>query len=192
MISDIASGAILVGLSSRVWSLSPCFSIQSNDEDLYRPMDRRDAGLAHVRCLCQFPMAPAPNGFYGYNALQQLACFAMVFIFGPLSILTGIAMSPALANRNHVPERKDHQFIVIIGSLLSDFTPSCFQSVSSRSPITMHLCTECFCLTRPDFEVLNGDVWFLCLKTRVPNCTSRSSRLDSCEHFSTDGRGCSG
>ena len=46
-----------------------------------------------------FHLPPEPNGFYGYNALQQLAYFAVVFIFGPLSILTGIAMSPALANR---------------------------------------------------------------------------------------------
>jgi DMSO/TMAO reductase YedYZ molybdopterin-dependent catalytic subunit/thiosulfate reductase cytochrome b subunit len=46
-----------------------------------------------------FQLPPEPNGFYGYNALQQLAYFAVVFIFGPLSILTGIAMSPALANR---------------------------------------------------------------------------------------------
>jgi methionine sulfoxide reductase catalytic subunit len=46
-----------------------------------------------------FHLPPEPNGFYGYNALQQLAYFAVVFVFGPLSILTGVAMSPALANR---------------------------------------------------------------------------------------------
>ena len=46
-----------------------------------------------------FHLPPEPNGFYEYNALQQLAYFAVVFVFGPLSILTGIAMSPALANR---------------------------------------------------------------------------------------------
>jgi hypothetical protein len=46
-----------------------------------------------------FHLPPEPNGFYGYNALQQLAYFAVVFVCGPLSILTGIAMSPALANR---------------------------------------------------------------------------------------------
>ncbi len=44
-------------------------------------------------------LPPEPNGFYGYNALQQLAYFAVVLVFGPLSILTGIAMSPALVNR---------------------------------------------------------------------------------------------
>jgi sulfoxide reductase catalytic subunit YedY len=46
-----------------------------------------------------FHLPPEPNGFYGYNALQQLAYFFVVFACGPLSILTGIAMSPALANR---------------------------------------------------------------------------------------------
>ena len=46
-----------------------------------------------------FHFPPEPNGFYGYNALQQLVYFAMVFVFGPLSILTGISMSPALVNR---------------------------------------------------------------------------------------------
>lgn len=47
----------------------------------------------------RFP--PEPNGFYGYNALQQLTYFAMVFVMGPLSILTGLGMSPALVN--HFP-----------------------------------------------------------------------------------------
>ena len=46
-----------------------------------------------------FHFPPEPNGFYGYNALQQLAYFATVFVMAPLSILTGIAMSPALVNR---------------------------------------------------------------------------------------------
>ena len=39
------------------------------------------------------------NGFYGYNALQQVAYFSVVFLFGPMAILTGIAMSPAAVNR---------------------------------------------------------------------------------------------
>ena len=43
-------------------------------------------------------MPPEPNGFFGYNALQQIAYFAVVLIFGPLAILTGIAMSPAVVN----------------------------------------------------------------------------------------------
>jgi hypothetical protein len=46
-----------------------------------------------------FHMPPEPDGFYGYNALQQLAYFATIFIMAPLSILTGLAMSPALVNR---------------------------------------------------------------------------------------------
>ncbi|HET9741376.1 MAG TPA: molybdopterin-dependent oxidoreductase [Terriglobales bacterium] len=46
-----------------------------------------------------FHLPPEPNGFYGYNALQQLAYFSAVFVFGPLAIATGIAMSPAVVNR---------------------------------------------------------------------------------------------
>ena len=42
---------------------------------------------------------PEPNGFYGYNALQQLAYFAAIFLFAPLSILKRAAMSPAMVNR---------------------------------------------------------------------------------------------
>ncbi|HEX7961692.1 MAG TPA: molybdopterin-dependent oxidoreductase [Terriglobales bacterium] len=44
-------------------------------------------------------LPPEPNGFYGYNALQQIAYFTVVFVFGPLAIATGIAMSPAVVNR---------------------------------------------------------------------------------------------
>jgi methionine sulfoxide reductase catalytic subunit len=43
-----------------------------------------------------FPIEP--DGYYAYNALQQLAYFVVVFIMAPLSILTGIAMSPAIDN----------------------------------------------------------------------------------------------
>ena len=46
-----------------------------------------------------FHLPPEPNGFYGYNALQQIAYFSVVFVFGPMAILTGIAMSPAVVNR---------------------------------------------------------------------------------------------
>jgi len=46
-----------------------------------------------------FHLLPEPNGFYGYNALQQIAYFTVVFVFGPLAIMTGIAMSPAVVNR---------------------------------------------------------------------------------------------
>ncbi|MEO5815192.1 MAG: molybdopterin-dependent oxidoreductase [Gemmatimonadaceae bacterium] len=40
-----------------------------------------------------------PNGFFGYNALQQVAYFSVFFVFGLVAILTGIAMSPAVVNR---------------------------------------------------------------------------------------------
>jgi DMSO/TMAO reductase YedYZ molybdopterin-dependent catalytic subunit/thiosulfate reductase cytochrome b subunit len=46
-----------------------------------------------------FHLPPEPNGFYAYNALQQIAYFLVVFVFGPLAILTGLAMSPAVVNR---------------------------------------------------------------------------------------------
>ncbi|MEO6788464.1 MAG: cytochrome b/b6 domain-containing protein, partial [Chthoniobacteraceae bacterium] len=46
-----------------------------------------------------FHLPPEPNGFYAYNALQQIAYFVVVYVFGPLAILTGIAMSPAVVNR---------------------------------------------------------------------------------------------
>ena len=46
-----------------------------------------------------FHLPPEPNGFYGYNALQQIAYFAVFLVFGPVAILTGVAMSPAVVNR---------------------------------------------------------------------------------------------
>ena len=46
-----------------------------------------------------FHLPPELNGYYGYNALQQIVYFAFVLVFGPLAILTGIAMSPAAVNR---------------------------------------------------------------------------------------------
>jgi len=39
-----------------------------------------------------------PSGFFRYDALQQLTYFSVIFILGPLAILTGLAMSPALDN----------------------------------------------------------------------------------------------
>lgn len=44
-------------------------------------------------------LPPEPDPLYGYNALQQLAYFVVVFIMAPLSILTGMAMSPSVDNR---------------------------------------------------------------------------------------------
>jgi methionine sulfoxide reductase catalytic subunit len=46
-----------------------------------------------------FHLPPEPNGFYHYNALQQLSYFAVVFGLAPLAIVTGPSMSPAFTNR---------------------------------------------------------------------------------------------
>ncbi len=46
-----------------------------------------------------FNMPVEPNGFYHFNALQQLSYFAVVFVMAPLAMLTGIAMSPAIDSR---------------------------------------------------------------------------------------------
>jgi methionine sulfoxide reductase catalytic subunit len=46
-----------------------------------------------------FHMPQEPNGFYRYNALQQLSYFMVVFVLAPLAILSGPSMSPALTNR---------------------------------------------------------------------------------------------
>jgi methionine sulfoxide reductase catalytic subunit len=35
---------------------------------------------------------PEPNGFYAYNALQQIAYFFVVFIFAPITIVAGAAI----------------------------------------------------------------------------------------------------
>src|SRR5208283_2698183 len=45
-----------------------------------------------------FHLPAEPNGFYCYNALQQIAHFTVVFVFGPITSLRGIAMSPAVVN----------------------------------------------------------------------------------------------
>lgn len=50
-------------------------------------------------CYATFHLPPEPNGFFAYNALQKLSYFAVIFGLGPLAILTGIAMSPAVVNR---------------------------------------------------------------------------------------------
>jgi methionine sulfoxide reductase catalytic subunit len=46
-----------------------------------------------------FHLPPEPNGFYRYNALQQLSYFAVVFVLAPLAMLTGPSMSPAFTAR---------------------------------------------------------------------------------------------
>src|SRR5579875_2811287 len=48
-----------------------------------------------------FHLPPEPDGYFRYNSLQQLAYGAVVFLQAPLSILTGLAMSPAVDN--HFP-----------------------------------------------------------------------------------------
>jgi sulfoxide reductase catalytic subunit YedY len=73
-----------------------------------------------------FHLAPEPNTFYHYNALQQLSYFAVVFILAPMSILTGPSMSPALVNRftwyprlpgNRQIGRSIH-FLVLVGYIV--------------------------------------------------------------------------
>lgn len=44
-------------------------------------------------------MPVEPDPAYAYNALQQLAYFAVIFVMAPLSILTGLAMSPSIDGR---------------------------------------------------------------------------------------------
>ena len=46
-----------------------------------------------------FHLPPEPNGFYHYNALQQLSYFGAVFVLAPLAIVTGPSMSPAFTSR---------------------------------------------------------------------------------------------
>jgi len=48
-----------------------------------------------------FNMPIEPNGFYHFNALQQLAYFSVIFVMAPLAMLTGLAMSPAIDSRFH-------------------------------------------------------------------------------------------
>lgn len=46
-----------------------------------------------------FHLPVEPDGFYKYNPLQQLAYAGVVFCIAPISLLTGLAMSPAMDNR---------------------------------------------------------------------------------------------
>jgi methionine sulfoxide reductase catalytic subunit len=57
-----------------------------------------DAWAVFVR-YATFHLPPEPNGFYHYNALQQLAYFGVVFVLAPLAMLTGPSMSPAFTAR---------------------------------------------------------------------------------------------
>ena len=86
--------------SSPVFSSSPCCSLLTNGGVSCRRLLLvfLEAWNTWVH-YATFHLPPEPNGFYGYNALQQIAYFAVVFVFGVLAILTGIAMSPAVVNR---------------------------------------------------------------------------------------------
>jgi len=44
-------------------------------------------------------LPPEPNGFYHFNTLQQVSYFAVIFVMATLSILSGLAMSPAIESR---------------------------------------------------------------------------------------------
>jgi sulfoxide reductase catalytic subunit YedY len=48
-----------------------------------------------------FHMPIEPNGFYHFNALQQVSYFIVVFILAPIALLSGMGMSPAIENRFH-------------------------------------------------------------------------------------------
>jgi DMSO/TMAO reductase YedYZ molybdopterin-dependent catalytic subunit/thiosulfate reductase cytochrome b subunit len=48
-----------------------------------------------------FHMPLEPNGFYHFNALQQVSYFVVVFILSPVALLSGMGMSPAIENRFH-------------------------------------------------------------------------------------------
>ncbi len=53
-------------------------------------------------CIVQYAalhLPPAPGGYFRFDAIQQLSYFAVIFVLGPLAILSGLAMSPALDNR---------------------------------------------------------------------------------------------
>ena len=69
-----------------------------------------------------FHMPPEPDGFYQYNSLQELTYFAIVFLAGPLTIATGLAMSPAIDGRfawyprlfgNHQAARSIHFLLMV-------------------------------------------------------------------------------
>ncbi|WP_276481433.1 molybdopterin-dependent oxidoreductase [Paraflavitalea pollutisoli] len=73
-----------------------------------------------------FNMPIEPNGYYQYNALQQLAYFAVVFLFAPVAMVSGMAMSPAIENRFHwIPKlfgnrqgARSVHFLVMIGYVI--------------------------------------------------------------------------
>ena len=70
-----------------------------------------------------FNMPIEADPFYHYNALQHLSYFAVVFVMAPLSVMTGLAMSPAIDSRfpwypkvfgGRQPARSIH-FLLLLG-----------------------------------------------------------------------------
>jgi methionine sulfoxide reductase catalytic subunit len=49
---------------------------------------------------------PAENGWVAYNSMQLLAYFLTVFVAGPLALITGLGMSPALSTRFKAVSRR--------------------------------------------------------------------------------------
>jgi methionine sulfoxide reductase catalytic subunit len=49
---------------------------------------------------------PAENGWVAYNSLQLMAYFVTVFVAGPLALITGLGMSPALSTRFKAVSRR--------------------------------------------------------------------------------------
>ncbi len=56
---------------------------------------------AALNCAVTYASLTLPRGAGGatFDALQQLAYFTVIFVAAPLSIMTGLMMSPAIANR---------------------------------------------------------------------------------------------
>lgn len=48
-----------------------------------------------------FHLPVEPNGFFHFNALQQISYFGVVFLLAPIAMLSGMSMSPAIENRFH-------------------------------------------------------------------------------------------
>jgi sulfoxide reductase catalytic subunit YedY len=49
---------------------------------------------------------PTENGWVAYNSLQLMAYFLTVFVAGPLALITGLGMSPALSTRFKAVSRR--------------------------------------------------------------------------------------
>ncbi len=59
-------------------------------------------------CIVQYSalhLPSEPGGYFRFDAIQQLSYFAVIFLLGPLAVLSGLAMSPALDNRFKLYQR---------------------------------------------------------------------------------------